>query len=36
MTDKKLGFEGIDRSSRAKDSRGKEQRRKALGTPHPC
>ena len=28
MTDKKLGFEGIDRSSRAKDSRGKEQRRK--------
>ena len=33
MTDKKLGFEGIDRSSRAKDSRGKEQRRKPWAPP---
>ena len=33
MTDKKLGFEGIDRSSRAKDSREKQQRRKPLAPP---
>ena len=33
MTDKKLGFEGIDRSSRAKDSREKEKRRKPWAPP---
>ena len=33
MATKKVGFEGIDRSPRAKDSREKEQRRKPWAPP---
>ena len=33
MAAKKQGFEGIDRSSRAKDNREKEQRRKPWAPP---